>query len=91
MVAQVDLLLIHTPGKSAADIATTWTAMEAALAAGKTRAIGVSNFLPSNLEQLLRTAKVVPAVNQISFSIGRTDNATVSYCRSKGIAIEAYR
>jgi 2,5-diketo-D-gluconate reductase A len=90
MVAQVDLLLIHTPGKSSRDIATTWSAMEAALAAGKTRAIGVSNFVTSNLETLLATARVVPAVNQISFSVGKVDNATVRYCKSKGIAIEAY-
>ena len=91
MVTQVDLLLIHTPAGNAKDIATTWSAMEAALAAGKARAIGVSNFLPSNLEALLTTAKVMPAVNQISFSIGRTNNATVSYCKAKGIVVEAYR
>jgi 2,5-diketo-D-gluconate reductase A len=90
MVSQVDLLLIHTPGKSAADIATTWATMEAALAAKKTRAIGVSNFVTSTLEALLKTANVVPAVNQISFSIGKVDSATIAYCKSKAITIEAY-
>ena len=90
MVAHVDLLLIHTPGKSSKDIATTWSAMEAALAAGKTRAIGVSNFVTSDLETLLTTAKVVPAVNQISLSIGKVDNDTVSYCKFNNITVEAY-
>ena len=90
MVEYVDLLLIHTPGKDPAQIATTWAAMEAALAAKKARAIGVSNFVSSTLTALLKTAKVVPAVNQISLSVGKVDKATVAFCKGKKITVEAY-
>jgi diketogulonate reductase-like aldo/keto reductase len=65
-VEQVDLLLLHQPLASAFDrTLDAYRALEALLADGKVRAIGVSNFMPSHLEQLLRVASVVPAVNQI--------------------------
>lgn len=84
MVEYVDLLLIHTPGKTAASIATTWAAMEAAVGAKKVRAIGVSNFKTAQLTALFTTAKIQPAVNQISFSVGKVDKQTVAFCKSKG-------
>lgn len=43
----------------------TWAAMEKLLDTGKVKAIGVSNYSIPILEELLKTAKVVPAVNQI--------------------------
>lgn len=43
----------------------TWGAMEKLLATGKVKNIGVANFAIPNLERLLKTAKVVPAVNQV--------------------------
>jgi len=42
----------------------TWREMEKLLATGKVRAIGVANFSTKNLETLLKTAQVVPAINQ---------------------------
>jgi diketogulonate reductase-like aldo/keto reductase len=56
----------------------------------QTRAIGVSNFKQLNLAALMKTAKVTPAINQISFSVGNVDSTTISASRSLGIAIEAY-
>jgi glycerol 2-dehydrogenase (NADP+) len=47
------------------DFTKTWRQMEGLLETGKVRAIGVSNFSTVNLEILLKSAKVVPAVNQI--------------------------
>lgn len=41
--------------------------MEKVQAAGLTKSIGVSNFLPKHLAAILKTAKVVPACNQIEF------------------------
>lgn len=58
----IDLLLIHQPF---GDYYGTYRAMEAALQAGKVRAIGVSNFYPDRLIDIARFAEVVPAVNQI--------------------------
>lgn len=58
----IDLLLIHQPF---GDYYGTWRAMEAALAAGKVRAIGVSNFYADRLIDFCRFVEVVPAVNQV--------------------------
>ena len=46
------------------DFTKTWADMEKLLESGLTKAIGVANFSTANLEKLLKTAKVVPAVNQ---------------------------
>ncbi|KAL4975187.1 NADP-dependent oxidoreductase domain-containing protein [Aspergillus desertorum] len=46
-------------------IKDTWAAMEALVAKGKVRSIGVSNFTREKIEELLKTAKIPPAVNQI--------------------------
>ncbi|MGT2865847.1 aldo/keto reductase [Streptococcus fryi] len=92
----VDLYLIHWPNplmfreswKEAN--AETWRALEEALAEGKVRAIGVSNFMEHHLDALLETAKVMPAVNQIRLSPGITQESIVSKCRDLGIVLEAY-
>ncbi|MCA0438370.1 MAG: aldo/keto reductase [Actinobacteria bacterium] len=58
----IDLLLIHQPF---GDYYGSYRAMERALADGRVRAIGVSNFYPDRLIDLCRFAEVVPAVNQV--------------------------
>jgi 2,5-diketo-D-gluconate reductase A len=60
----VDLYLIHRP-RPLEDIKGSWQAMEELYKAGKIRAIGVSNFEPDQLAELLSYATVTPAVNQI--------------------------
>ena len=96
---QVDLVLIHRPTaypghpeqcQNAAQRAATWQGLEQALKAGKTRAIGVSNFNDTELGALLETAKVPPAVNQCQLSVGSHDDATIDFCRAHGITYEAY-
>ena len=65
-VEQIDLLLLHQPLPSAFDRTLgAYRALEALLADGRVRAIGVSNFMPEHLDRLLAEASVVPAVNQI--------------------------
>ncbi|CFB68775.1 aldo/keto reductase [Yersinia enterocolitica] len=58
----VDLYLIHQPY---GDVHGAWRAMEELHLAGKIRAIGVSNFQPDRLADLMAFNKIVPAVNQI--------------------------
>lgn len=58
----LDLYLIHRPR---GDVKGSWQAMEALLKEGKIRAIGVSNFLPDQLDELMSYAKIKPVVNQI--------------------------
>ncbi|KAL7787934.1 NADP-dependent oxidoreductase domain-containing protein [Trichoderma ceciliae] len=67
-----------------------WKQMEAALQSGKTKAIGVSNYSKRYLEQLLATATVVPAVNQIENHPGLPQQEIVDFCREKGIHVMAY-
>jgi diketogulonate reductase-like aldo/keto reductase len=65
-VDQIDLLILHQPLPSEFDLAMeAYRALEALLADGKVRAIGVSNFMVDHLTALLDRASVVPAVNQI--------------------------
>lgn len=92
----LDLYLIHWPAnqKQFADDAErinreTWRAMCELYHEGKIRAIGVSNFLPHHLEQLL-DGEVTPMVNQIEFHPGCLQADTVSYCRNHGILVEAW-
>jgi diketogulonate reductase-like aldo/keto reductase len=65
----VDLYLIHAPffANTNEDLQKKWADMEAIHASGRTKSIGVSNFLRPDLEAILSTAKVVPAVNQIEY------------------------
>jgi diketogulonate reductase-like aldo/keto reductase len=65
-VGQIDLLILHQALPSAFDrTLEAYRALETLLAAGKVRAIGVSNFMVDHLTRLLDQATVVPAVNQI--------------------------
>lgn len=58
----LDLYLVHMPY---GDYHGSWRAMEELLAEGRVRAIGVCNFLPDRLADLVLSHEVVPAVNQI--------------------------
>lgn len=58
----LDLYLIHMPY---GDYHGSWRAMEELYAAGRIKAIGVCNFLPDRLTDLILSHSVLPAVNQI--------------------------
>lgn len=58
----IDLLLIHEPYDTAPEM---YRALEEAYAAGKIRAIGISNFSAGEYEAFLQTCRIVPAVNQM--------------------------
>lgn len=96
----LDMMIIHSPqpwvevnqsenryieGNRAAG-----RALEDAIKAGKLRAIGVSNFQKEDIDSLLETAEIEPMVNQILCHISNTPLDLIDYCRSKGIALEAY-
>ncbi|KAK8858672.1 hypothetical protein IAR55_002901 [Kwoniella newhampshirensis] len=72
------------------DQADTWKQMEAVLASGKVKAIGVSNAGIPILEHLAKTAKVQPAVNQVELHPYNPQHKLVEYCQSHGILLEAY-
>ncbi|MCU0123389.1 aldo/keto reductase [Pseudomonas vlassakiae] len=61
----VDLLLIHWPAPAKGLFLDTWKAMIEAKMQGKARSIGVSNFNPDHLKQLIEDTGVAPVLNQI--------------------------
>lgn len=64
--------------------------MEKVKEAGKARSIGVSNFLQSHLETILKTAKITPSVNQIEFHPYLQHGNLVPFHESNGIKTVSY-
>lgn len=96
----IDMMIIHSPqpwdkvnqsedryveGNRAA-----WRALEDAHKAGKLRAIGVSNFLQEDIENLWDTAEIKPMVNQVLCHISNSPLEWIDYCQKKGMVMEAY-
>jgi len=95
----IDLMLIHSPqpwaefreGKRHFEgNAEAWRALEEAHRDGKLRAIGVSNFERSDIENLLTNGSVAPMANQVLAHVGNTPFDLIEYCRSKDILVQAY-
>ena len=92
----VDLYLIHWPNPLkfrnnwAEANAGSWRAMEEAYESGKIRAIGISNFYERHIEELLKTAKVKPMVNQLKVCPGQAQPEIVEYSKKLGMVVEAY-
>lgn len=83
-----DLYLIHWPVEHWKE---SWDELQSLYAEHRVRAIGVSNFEPHHLDELLADTDVVPAINQIESSPIFENNKTVTYTQSKNIAVEAYK
>ncbi|WP_238650459.1 aldo/keto reductase [Paenibacillus piscarius] len=83
----LDLYLIHQPF---GDYYGAWRAMEELYHEDKIRAIGVSNFLPDRLMDLIVHNKVVPAVNQVETHpfLQQADNA--AFMKEQGVQIESW-
>jgi diketogulonate reductase-like aldo/keto reductase len=83
----VDLYIIHWPQGGPT---WAWPGMERARELGLARSIGVSNFGVPELEALLPTASVAPAVDQAQFSAFEYRKALLDACDESGIALESY-
>jgi diketogulonate reductase-like aldo/keto reductase len=68
----------------------SWKALEEMQKEGKIRSIGVSNFLPHHLLNLLKETDVVPAVNQLELHPGYMQPFACEFCKKHGIALEAW-
>ncbi|KKY13454.1 putative ketoreductase [Phaeomoniella chlamydospora] len=92
-VDYVDLFLIHEPFFAKDNeklLQKKWSEMEALQKSGKTKAIGVSNFLQPHIETILKTAEIPPAVNQVEFHPYLQREGLVDFCKSKNIQVTAY-
>lgn len=83
----LDLYLIHQPF---GDVHGSWRAMEEAHREGKLRAIGVSNFHPDRLMDIIAFNEVRPAVNQIEVNPFHQQADSVSFMRENGVQAEAW-
>ena len=96
----IDLMIIHSPQpwvevNQSADRyfegnLEAWRALADAYKAGKIRAIGVSNFLKEDIDNIWKNADVKPMVNQVLCHISNTPLDLIAYCQSIGIMMEAY-
>ncbi|CAN6270021.1 unnamed protein product [Urochloa humidicola] len=101
----VDLYLVHwpmaiKPGKPhypmkredimPMDLGGVWQAMEECNRLGLANMIGVSNFTTRKLKELLATAKIPPAVNQVELNPSWQQQKLIEFCRDKGIHVTAY-
>lgn len=82
----IDLYLIHHPWDNNEEILAMWRVLESYVASGQLKAIGVSNFNPSQLEHLIQHAKIKPAANQIESHVGHWNDEIVAYSLEQDIA-----
>ncbi|TVP95817.1 MAG: aldo/keto reductase [Acholeplasmatales bacterium] len=93
----LDLYLIHAPwpwhdigSDHRAGNVEAFKALETIYREGRSRSIGVSNFSPEDLDNILAHCKTVPHVNQIAFFIGKNQAETQAYCQRHNILVQAY-
>ncbi|MFC6276095.1 aldo/keto reductase [Psittacicella hinzii] len=83
----LDLYLVHQPFN---DVFGAWRALEKLYANGDVRAIGVSNFFPDILQNLILFNNVVPAVNQIELHPFNQQNQAHAFHQEQGIVTESW-
>jgi len=84
----IDLYLIHWPVQG--KYVQTWKELEQLYKEKRVRSIGVSNFQQSHLSELLKTAEIVPMVNQIEFHPFLIQPDLLTMCREHEIQVEAW-
>lgn len=83
----LDLYLIHRPR---GDVKGSWKAMEDLYKAGRIKAIGISNFEPGQVTELLSYAKVKPAVNQIETHAYFQEQSAYEFLKLHHVQMEAW-
>jgi len=83
----IDLYLIHQPF---GDVYGEWRAMEDLYQQGKVRAIGVSNFLPDRIMDLMIHNKITPAVNQIEVNPFHQQIEAQKFLQENSVQVEAW-
>ena len=84
----VDLYLIHWPEKGSRQ--EIWSALERIKTEGRSRSIGISNFAPKHLKEILINADILPAVNQIEMCPFLQQQQISSFCRKENIHLTGY-
>lgn len=84
----IDLMLIHFPSRG--DCGAAWSTLEKYHEQGVLKAIGVSHFERKDLDNLKKTMKVIPHVNQIQLNVLEHDDDQIAASLELGINVEAY-
>ena len=84
----LDMVMIHWPYFDVLN--DIWAALEDLYEQGVIKSIGVSNCCKRHIERILRTANVVPMVNQINVSPINTHTEDCDFFRDNNIVVEAY-
>ncbi len=87
-IEYIDLYLIHWPVEE--ERKESWRALEKICESGRSRAVGVSNYMIRHLKEVLDDGTIVPAVDQVEFSPYLYQEDLHEYCRQEGIQLEAY-
>lgn len=83
----LDLYLIHRPR---GDVRGTWKAMEELYNEGRIKAIGLSNFEPSQMEELMAYASIKPAINQIETHVFFQQHAAQEFLKESGVQMQSW-
>ncbi len=95
----IDLLIIHSPQpwvefreekRYFEENKDVWKYLEDAYKAGKVKAIGLSNFLQDDIENILASCEIKPMVNQILAHVSNTPFELIEFCQKNDILVEAY-
>ena len=86
----VDLYLIHWPCPSTGLYVETWEQLIDFRSEGLVRSIGVSNFLPEHLDNIVDETGITPAVNQIELHPTFQQNDLINHSLDMGVVIESY-
>lgn len=98
-LSYIDLYLIHWPGTQGLEVtdqrnqgnrAASWAALEKLHAQGKLKAIGVSNYTPAHMRELLQNCKVPPALLQVEFHPRLCQSELRALCAEYGVCFQAY-
>ncbi|KAI4808369.1 hypothetical protein KUCAC02_000433 [Chaenocephalus aceratus] len=95
----IDLYLIHWPGTQDLEItdprnsgnrAESWAALEELHVQGKLKAIGVSNYTPAHMRELIQSCKIPPALLQVEFHPKFCQTELRKVCEEYGVCFQAY-
>ncbi len=84
----VDLYLVHWPIKDTH--VEAWQGLVRIYETGRARAVGVSNYTPAHIEEILQVSSLIPAVNQFEISPFLTRQVVVDHCAKNNIQVESY-
>ncbi|MBQ3871708.1 MAG: aldo/keto reductase [Clostridia bacterium] len=87
-LGRVDIYMLHWPLR---EFSERWRALEDLFLDGRVKAIGVSNFKKHHINELMRTARILPMIDQIEAHCRFMDYETIRFCQENAIAVQAWR